>query len=171
MAYRILAVVLAAGVAAFLACGDDRGGSNTTKMDAPTTADDGSSGSNEIDAAIDASGTTTDAGVGAVCGTTSCTTAQECCLTMGSGGTCVTAGTCSGVGFQCDGPEDCGSTEVCCYGNQGSGSSGTGGSECKTTAQCQINACHVDMDCTGTTTKCCAVGNTQYKVCLAQCPP
>jgi hypothetical protein len=170
MAYRILVVLFAAGFAAFLACGDD-GGGNTTKMDASTTPGDSSSGS-DIDAPlIDAPGTTTDAGVGAVCGTTTCTSTQECCLMMGSGGMCVTAGTCSGVGFECDGPEDCGSTEVCCYGNQGSGSAGTGGSECQLTAQCQINACHVDTDCMGATSKCCSVASSQYKVCLAQCPP
>lgn len=167
MAYRMFVFLALLG---FIACGDDAG-SNTTKMDAPAATDD-SGGSGTDDAAVaDAPGSTVDAGVGASCGNTTCTSTQECCFTGGgSAGTCVAQGTCSGVSFACDGPEDCASNQVCCYGNQGSGSGGTGGSECKLTAQCQINACHDDTDCSGGTSKCCPVAMTTYKVCLAQCP-
>jgi hypothetical protein len=165
MAYRIT-VFLALLV--IISCGDDGGGK--TKMDAPAGTDD-SNDSGAIDAAVDAPPNMPDAGVGAVCGMTTCTPTQECCLGGGSGATCVTQNTCSGVAFGCDGPEDCGSTEVCCYGSQGSGSAGTGGSECQAATSCQSNACHVDMDCSGQTSKCCTIGSTQYKVCLAQCPP
>lgn len=168
MAYRMSVFLALLG---FIACGDD-GGGNTTKMDAPSATDD--SNGSAIDAAVvdGPPGSMVDAGVGATCGTTTCTSTQECCVTGGgSGQTCVAQGTCAGVGFACDGPEDCEANQVCCYGNQGSGSAGTGGSECKLANQCQINACHVDTDCSGQTSKCCQVGMTAYKVCLAQCPP
>jgi hypothetical protein len=164
MAYRTSIFFVLLGM---IACGDDGGGGGGTQNDAPGGTADGTMGNS--DGSTDSPGVTGDAGLGATCGTTVCSATQECCLSS-AGGSCVAQGTCTGVGFACDGPEDCSSTEVCCYGNEGGGSAGTGGSECKPTNQCQINACHVDTDCGGTTTKCCAVATTQYKVCLAQCP-
>ena len=162
MVYRI-AVFLA--LLGFISCGDDKGAG---KMDARITAD---TSTTDNGGTVDTPTATTDAGVGASCGTTVCTAAQECCLGGGGQSSCVTAGTCQGVTFGCDGPEDCETNQVCCYGQQGSGSAGHGGSECKATNQCQINACHVDADCTmqGATT-CCTIASTPYKVCLAQCP-
>lgn len=164
MAYRAFVVFALVG---FIACGDDGGGGGGTQSDAPMGTSDGNMQTGD-GGTIDSPGTTADAGLGAACGTTTCMATQECCLTGGGGGTCVAQGTCSGAAFACDGPEDCGANEVCCYGNQGGG--GMGGSECKPTAQCQINACHLDADCGGATAKCCPVANTPYKVCLAQCP-
>jgi hypothetical protein len=167
MAYR-MSVLLALTL---FACGDDGGSNNSTK-DAPTATDDssGGSGSDDGGGTVDAPpGMTADAGVGATCGSMTCSATQECCVGQG-GSTCVAAGTCNGVSFACDGPEDCASNQVCCFGNGGGGSGATEGSECKPAQQCQANACHVDTDCSGQTSKCCAIGNTQYKVCLAQCP-
>jgi hypothetical protein len=161
MAYRIIFLVLV-GV---IACGDDnRGGDDGNGTDDASSGDgtmgtiDGSTSDGPI--------VTADAGLGAACGTTTCTGTQECCLAGGGTGTCVAQGTCAGVAFVCDGPEDCGS-QVCCYGGQG----GTGGSECKPASQCQINACHADTDCGGSTPKCCAIMSSPYNMCLAQCPP
>jgi hypothetical protein len=108
-----------------------------------------------------------DAAVGTLCGTATCDVGQECCVGAG-GSTCVDEGTCQTVAFQCDGPEDCETTEVCCFG---AGGQGGGGTECKAGNQCQNNACHEDMDCGGQTPTCCAIKNTQYSMCLAQCPP
>ncbi len=163
MAYRMCVVLAVLG---FIACGDDGGGGGT-QNDANNNSD-GNNGT--IDAAMtDSPPMTGDGGVGAACGTTTCSSTEECCV-EGGGATCVAATTCGGVAFVCDGPEDCGANEVCCYGNEGNGSAGTGGSECRQTNQCQINACHVDTDCSGQTAKCCPVTNTPYSVCLAQCP-
>lgn len=163
MAYRMSVVLV---LMLFAACGDDNGGSNT-KMDAAPTGD-GSNAGIDAPSGDSGGGGGGDAGVGATCGTATCLATEECCFAGGGGGgTCVAAGTCTGVAFACDGPEDCEANQVCCYGN---GGASAGGSECKLATQCQINACHDDTDCGGQTTKCCAVANTQYKVCLAQCP-
>jgi hypothetical protein len=164
MAYRSCILIAFLG---FIACGDDGGGGGT--HDDASTNSDGTQGTSD-GATTDSPGGTADAGVGASCGTSVCTSTEECCVSGGGGGTCVAKGTCSGVAFVCDGPEDCSSTEVCCYGNEGGGGAGMGGSECKPTNQCQINACHADADCSGVTSKCCAIANTPYNVCLAQCP-
>ena len=163
MAYRfgLLAVLVV------LACGSD------TKMTDAPGAGSGSdaSGSGAIDAPADGTGMGSGGGSGTTCGNTSCDSTQECCVTGGGGGgSCVATGTCSGVAFGCDGPEDCTNGDVCCFGNGGGGSGGTEGSECKPANQCQLNACHLNTDCGGSTPMCCTVGSTPYKVCLAQCP-
>jgi hypothetical protein len=166
MAYRISLFILLLGL---FACGDDNRGGGT-QDDAPTGSSDGMMGTGD-GGGTDSPGMSADAGLGASCGTTVCNATQECCLSGGGAGSCVAAGTCTGVSFGCDGPEDCSSTQVCCYGMDGNGGVGMGGSECEPTAQCQTNACHIDADCSGSTAKCCPISNTPYSVCLAQCPP
>lgn len=159
MAYRISAFLLCA---IFIACGNDSKGHN----DAPPSSD----GTNGGDGQSVTDGRPGDATVGAVCGTTTCDPGQECCTGGGSASMCVPLNTCTTVSFVCDGPEDCGGTQVCCYGNTGSGSAGTAGSECKNAAQCNTTACHVDADCTMQgATKCCPIAQTQYNICLPQC--
>lgn len=157
MAYRVFVCLV---LFTYVACGND---GNKGRMDAPSGSDSGGT--------IDAPGMTADAAIGALCGGQPCQAAQECCLGSGGSNTCVALNTCGTIGFQCDGPEDCGGTQVCCYGAMmGSGSSG--GSTCKNASQCPTNACHVDTDCTQQgATKCCSLPSTPYSVCLAQCPP
>lgn len=168
MAYRLgLLAVLAV-----FACGGDNkmtdapgsgSGSDANGSGASDASGDGTSGVGDANGSGGGPGTT--------CGNTSCSSTQECCVTGGGGGgTCVTTGTCSGVAFACDGPEDCTNGDVCCFGGGGGGSGGMEGSECKPANQCQLNACHVSTDCGGNTPMCCAVANTPYMVCLAQCP-
>jgi len=158
MAYRVWFFLLCA---MFVACGND----SNKHIDAPP----GGTG-NDGQAATDGMGAIADASIGAVCGTTTCGTDQECCTGGGSGSMCVAAGTCNTVSFGCDGPEDCSGTQVCCYGAEGSGSAGTAGSECKNASQCNNTACHVDGDCTmAGATKCCPIAQTQYSICLPQC--
>src|SRR5215470_7379921 len=140
-------------------------GSNKTASDAP-----GSGDGNPIDSPVsnDAANdgrSTVDAAVGVTCGMTTCTGTQECCVENGMR-SCVDAGKCMGVGFVCDGPEDCPTTEVCCLAATG----GMPGSTCKPANMCQTSACHEDIDCSGNTPKCCPVGMTGYKICLVHCP-
>ncbi|HEU0032966.1 MAG TPA: hypothetical protein VFQ53_20180 [Kofleriaceae bacterium] len=145
---------------AFAGCGDDDGGNNPPPGDGPGGVD-----SNLLadGPAVDAPSTPVDGSVGVTCGNTTCVGTQECCIGQ-QGSTCVDQGTCQTVTFACDGPEDC-PGQVCCLG------AGEGGAECRNANQCQNTACHDDTDCGGNTPKCCAIANTQYEVCLAQCPP
>ena len=107
-----------------------------------------------------------DGAVGVMCGATPCTTTQECCITTG-GAMCVDTGTCTGVTFECDGPEDCPDAgQVCCLGGGGPG--GGGGSECRNANQCQTPACHNVADCDGE--MCCDLPAGDIDVCAPQCP-
>lgn len=151
---------------ALVACGDSE-----SRVDASMGADDAATGADSsIDSAIDAPVTPTDGAIGTTCGTAFCTPTQECCVGGGGGSTCVDMGTCTTVTFDCDGPEDCGTNEVCCFGNGGGGGA-AGGAECKPANQCQNNACHTAGDCTGTANMCCPLAQTGYSICLANCPP
>lgn len=173
MRSRLVILLVAVGLAA---CG---GGKNNnvdaaSGSDAPIGGDgspnDGTpnDGTPPNDGAPPNDGTPpSDAPLGTTCGTATCDTTQECCVGAG-GSTCVATGTCQTTAFQCDGPEDCASNEVCCFG---AGGMGSGGTECKAATMCQNNACHVDTDCAGNTSKCCALQNVQYSICLGQCPP
>jgi hypothetical protein len=109
-----------------------------------------------------------DASQGVACGAMTCVNGQEeCCFTMPGAGTCDPAGSCAGVAFTCDGPEDCPGAVCCVRGNN----PGTpGGSECRNPCQTQ-DLCHTNGDCGGGSPKCCQLGTSDYKVCLAQCPP
>jgi len=155
-----------------IACGDNGGGDDGTSDDAALAdADDGDGTSSDIDApdptgdggTTDTPGNSTDAAVGTMCGTATCTTAQECCV-QGQGRTCVTAGTCTGVNFDCDGSEDCDLGEVCCYGGGG----GNGGTSCVASASCAAPTCSTMTDCPNANQECCTLG--QFSVCAMQCP-
>ena len=148
------------------ACGDDDGGDDdgtpidAAEIDTPLDIDapDGT-----IDAdTSDTPGNNTDAAIGTVCGTATCTTAQECCV-QGQGRTCVASGTCQGVNFDCDGTEDCSNGDVCCYGG-----GGNGGTSCVAAASCPAPTCGSATDCPTQGQQCCMVG--QIHVCAMQCP-
>lgn len=154
--FRTLSILI---TIALTACGNDK------KPAVDASGNDGTPGDG---ASVDStSGSHSDAAVGVTCGATACTGTDECCV--GSGGsTCVYQDTCATVTFACDGPEDCGTNEVCCFGNGGPGGGGAG---CKLVSQCTNNACHFDSDCPANTPKCCPVGQSPYSACLTQCPP
>lgn len=98
----------------------------------------------------DAPVTRPDAGPpGVVCGTSVCASPQVCCIQRRGREqtrTCTAADACSGgVAAECDGPEDCGSGEVCC-GARRPGS--IGAAECTAESMCRVGrVCHVDVDC------------------------
>ena len=105
-----------------------------------------------------------DAAAGSVaCGTDSCSSPDVCCVAGGPvASMCVAA--CHAQAFACDGPEDC-PGQVCCEVMGG-------GSECKAAAQCtQPKLCHQTGECGAGGGKCCALGQTEYKVCtnVPQC--
>ena len=132
------------------------------------------------------------AGNGIVCGTQTCSNAQDCCL-YGSGaiGECTTGG-CSDSGaspFDCDGPEDCNGGQ-CCVDVTTNGTSESGHASCA--ASCPgaslsngggsnyhevSKLCHADSDCTGYNGQllgvpiafgsCChSAATTPYRVCI-----
>lgn len=149
-------------MAVFAACGGDSAkaidaapGGDGTRIDGPPTPP-----------VIDAPGA--DAAQGVACGATTCVEGQEeCCFASPGAGTCEHTGTCTGIAFTCDGPEDCPGAVCCVRGNT---PNDPGGSACENPCQTQ-NLCHTNGDCGGGAPKCCALGQTDYKVCLAQCPP
>lgn len=89
-------------------------------------------------------------GAGVVCGveTVTCPVpAQACCDIAGSGDTCIASGgTCRGIPMQCDGPEDCGAAEECCFFD-GSRAICLGEGTCGTTGSSSNEMCHVEADC------------------------
>jgi hypothetical protein len=149
-----------------VACGDNGGDDDSTAIDAAEI----DTAVSEIDApdptgdgaTTDTPGSQSDAAVGTLCGQMTCTTAQECCV-QGQGRTCVAAGSCQGVNFDCDGPEDCDSGEVCCYGG-----GGNGGTSCTTAASCPAPTCSTATDCPTQGQMCCTIG--QLQVCAMTCP-
>lgn len=73
--------------------------------------------------------------------------AQSCCDVAGNGDTCInTGGACSGIPMACDGPEDCGATEECCFFD-GSRSMCVRTDVCGTTGSISNEMCHVMADC------------------------
>jgi len=158
-------LVLATWIAVLVACG----GGDSKQNDAPPAGSDATPGDgvqNDTPPPGDGNNNV-DAAVGVACGAVTCAVGQECCIGA-NGGTCEDQGNCQTVSFACDGPEDCEQNDVCCLA-AGGGGPGTAGAECKPAAQCQTNACHTDDDCSGNTPKCCAIAQTQFSLCRANC--
>jgi hypothetical protein len=121
---------------------------------------DGGSGAGGSGGTGGGAGTSANAGV--KCGTGSCDPAGSCCVTNGNSA-CETQ--CNGTVVSCDGPEDCGSGEVCC-GSSGSNGSYTGFA-CKNgcSGVGDVIVCHASQDCpTGTNCTVSAI-LTDYSVC------
>ena len=153
------------------ACGDDTGGGG----DGDASTNDGGGGgggdgggNGGIDAGgnggIDAGGNGgIDAGGGGGsvnCGQAVCSAPQQCCIDTGPGPMtepmCVDQGTCQGAVVECDGPEDCNGSDVCC-GSFG-GPNGGGQASCMPPGdQCQVVVCNDVGDCDGTEI-CCDTG-------------
>jgi hypothetical protein len=112
----------------------------------------------------------TDGGTGVACGTDTCLAPDICCVTFAGGAammTCSAAADCMGVAAGCDGPEDCGSGEVCC-GMRGAGGGGASTS-CVPTADCGFGRlCHADTDCAGMDMCCSFMGAS---ICSPFCRP
>jgi hypothetical protein len=164
MAFRLACLTL--GLLALGACG----GHGSKSVDAPPpgdgrAADSSSSTDSSVagDAMRDAPNGAT---VGTTCGSATCNTTQVCCVGAGGQSSCVAPGSCQGVSFACDGPEDCSNNDVCCYSASGSGG---GGATCEAANACQTTACHTDADCGGQTPSCCPLAQTGYMLCEAHC--
>ncbi|HEX8951963.1 MAG TPA: hypothetical protein VF945_08960, partial [Polyangia bacterium] len=129
---------------------------------------------------------------GISCGTSSCPSTQECCVTVSGTGTtsstCINAGgTCSGAVLACDGPQQCGSTQFCCGTITFTGGTNPdagapmfqgGNASCAATCDASTNypatpthvttrLCHFAADCTGL-----AIGPLAFDKCCtsAQAP-
>ncbi len=131
----------------------------------PTETDSGPSG---LDAAPSGA---IDAGPpGVTCGTETCVDPQICCVAVAGGTTsraCALPADCMGVAAACDGPEDCGSGEVCC-GMRSAGGGGSGSTACVDEAMCGFGRlCHVTADCAGGDMCCSFMGGS---VCSPFCP-
>ena len=83
-----------------------------------------------------------------------CGDPDVCCVrtnidgTAIEGASCSELASCAGLAFHCDGPEDCGAVEVCCFvGTVG------GGTACEAPADCfgvdEVMLCRSDGDCDG----------------------
>ncbi|MBW2461138.1 MAG: hypothetical protein JRH11_05795 [Deltaproteobacteria bacterium] len=119
-----------------------------------------------------------DSGSGTVtCGTMTCdTTTEQCCVArdgMGTTSTCIPAGDmCMGAAVDCDGPEDCTGSDLCCA---------TGGFTGGLTVSCVaadmcggftgFELCHDPGDCTDAADMCCPImrGGISASYCGARC--
>lgn len=160
---RRIQTLLAWLVVLVAACGDNlTGGEGGDDDNTPPIDSSNSDTGGDLDAPIDGS-----SGMpGVVCGAATCTTGMECCF-QGMNRTCVAAGSCNGLNFDCDDQADCTvAGEVCCSGG---GSGNTGGTTCTASASCPMPTCGDAADCpAGQNLLCCALG--PVNVCLAQCP-
>lgn len=144
----------------FSACGGDSSSADA----APGAHADAAPGTPDA-----APGGPADAAIGVACGAAStCSTAQQCCVTAnGDGGTsmCVSPGACQGIAASCDGPEDCSGHACCASFNPQTGMAAV---TCIGTDACgvgQVQACHEDADCPAqgqTAGVCCVAGTTGY---------
>jgi hypothetical protein len=76
---------------------------------------------------------------------------SDCCARTG-GGVCIpSGGDCDGFRITCDGPEDCGATQVCCVtaGPAPTNIACVAAEACVNETGVANRACHVDADCTG----------------------
>ncbi|HEX7663242.1 MAG TPA: hypothetical protein VF407_01960 [Polyangiaceae bacterium] len=88
---------------------------------------------------------------GVACGSSHCDDA--CCVTDGGASCVASAASCNAGGsLVCDGPEDCGSVDICCEGASGATSgrvtycsSATASGTCPSAGD--VVVCHVDGDC------------------------
>jgi hypothetical protein len=102
-----------------------------------------------------------------------CSSGQVCC-DPASGGTpgCQPAGgSCAGVSYACDGPEDCQSGQVCCLriGNVSGTASCTAAADCQNTQGAPL--CHSAADCPDQQECCPGPGKGgQFMVCEVGCP-
>src|ERR1051326_469492 len=136
----VLFLVVACGSKHSTSGDDAPSGTDSNSMIDSPTGDAGGDGMSNVDGAV-----------GVVCGMTTCTSTQDCCLANGQR-TCVAQGQCQGVSFACDGPEDCPTGDVGCASNTG----GMPGTSCKTAGDmCRPVACHNDPDCPMATPHCC----------------
>jgi hypothetical protein len=170
----VMALVLGTTLLA-IGCGDDGGGAvidSAVPIDTAVGSPDGAPGGTDgapgsIDAApgngdagpLDDAGIGPDAAQGVDCNGQTCDQGTECCVTAG-GSSCVEAGTCTGATIGCDGPEDCGDTEVCCGGLQ---------TQCAAADTCQVELCHITADCQDPAQECCSFGGGTSSVCLDRC--
>lgn len=162
---RTLAVLLA-----LAACGGSDDGGPDARTDAARF--DGPVDAPAIDAPYDAS---TANGVGCAPDVICTVPSQACCMTPGAD-TCIAAGgMCEGAPLACDGPEDCGAGQDCCW-FEGQGARCTSANQCGFTGAQSEPMCHVDADCSEPFPNCCPpVGSSLtyfYSVCRGiPCPP
>ena len=126
-------------------------GTPRDSQDSGDTPKDAAFDGNPVDTAADASGNAVTC-PGAMCG-------PFCC-----DGTCANPiiGTCVGKLYECDGPEDCTGTEVCCNAQNGSACTPSG--MC-TTGNSPHEVCHAPADCSNTSCSCTFEGTYGQKVC------
>jgi hypothetical protein len=172
----------------------DLAGSTASDLAGPTTADFAGldlAGSGTGDLGMVGNPNPDLATVAVVCGASSCSASQLCCLSnTATNGSCVAAapGACDGGSpFVCDGPEDC-AGQGCCVDVTTVGDTASGRSTCGASCagsytfgtgstHAQSKLCHADSDCNGFSgstflgtlsfDKCChSTATSPYRVCV-----
>ena len=137
--------------------GTDAGGGGT---DAGGGGDDGGGGFDAGGGGTDGGGGGSDGGAGVDCMGMVCegATPQCCIMTMGGSAmaSCIPADEmCMGIPADCDGPEDCSGTDICCAMLSLAGSS----TSCIDASMCtgftSFELCHAASDCTTSGDMCC----------------
>jgi hypothetical protein len=133
-------------------------GSKTSGDNDAATGDGGGGGTDDA-AQPDAST------AGITCGTMTCTTGMDCCITFANPMyECIAGGSrCQGISQACDGPEDCTMGERCC------GATGGGDIACQPGGMCR-ELCHTPADCSMPNSMCCTAMFFDYSYCAQFCP-